>query len=72
MLELTALDRCDACGARAHHKATKPGLVGMELLFCNHHYREQRDVLLNEYWLIESDVLQSEPVPATELQNGNV
>lgn len=63
MLELTAEDRCDRCGARALHKATKVGAKS-ELLFCDHHYREQRDGLIRNYWLIESDSL-AEPVPAS-------
>jgi hypothetical protein len=61
MLELTAADRCDRCGAQAHHKATLP--KGGELFLCNHHYRENRDALLEQYWLIESDESPAEPVP---------
>jgi hypothetical protein len=34
---LTALDRCDYCGAQAYVKAT---LATGELLFCNHHAKE--------------------------------
>jgi hypothetical protein len=64
MFSPTAQDRCDTCGARAVHRATK---VVAELLFCNHCYREHRDALLEKYWLIESDELQSEPVAVTEL-----
>ncbi|MDR1440794.1 MAG: hypothetical protein LBJ02_00105 [Bifidobacteriaceae bacterium] len=33
---LTALDRCDRCGARAYYRAT---LMSGELLFCGHHGR---------------------------------
>jgi hypothetical protein len=62
MLTLTALDRCDRCGARAYHKATKAGEPS-ELLFCKHHHREHRDGLLNSYWLIESDESPVEPQP---------
>lgn len=54
MREFLAVDRCDRCGAQAKHSATKPG--HHELLFCDHHYREQRDALLSQYWLIESNV----------------
>lgn len=36
--ELTALDRCDRCGAAARVRAVLPS--GGELLFCNHHARE--------------------------------
>jgi hypothetical protein len=35
---LTALDRCDRCGAQAYIRATLP--VGGELLFCAHHGRK--------------------------------
>ncbi len=35
---LTALDRCDRCGAQAYVRATLP--VGGELLFCAHHGRQ--------------------------------
>lgn len=63
MLELTAKDRCDRCGAQAHNVARKPGKP--DLLFCNHHYNEHRDALLGQYWLIESDVSPTEPVPAS-------
>lgn len=41
---LTALDRCDACGAaalvRVHMKAT-----GLELLFCGHHMKKNQAAL---------------------------
>lgn len=63
MREFLATDRCDRCGARAAHAAHKAGKP--ELLFCNHHYRDHRDALLNDYWLIESDVSPAEPVPAS-------
>ena len=62
MREFLAIDRCDRCGAQAKHAAVKPGFT--ELLFCNHHYREHRDALLDAYWTIESDVSRAEPVPA--------
>jgi len=34
---LTALDRCDYCGAQAYVRAT---LATGELFFCNHHAKE--------------------------------
>lgn len=40
---LTALDRCDRCGAQAYVRATLAG--GAELLFCAHHNREHGDKL---------------------------
>lgn len=36
--ELTAVDRCDRCGAAARVRAVLPS--GGELLFCGHHARE--------------------------------
>lgn len=36
--ELTALDRCDRCGAAAQVRAVLAS--GGELLFCGHHARE--------------------------------
>lgn len=35
---LTAVDRCDRCGAAARVRAVLPS--GGELLFCNHHARK--------------------------------
>lgn len=40
---LTALDRCDKCGAAAMVRAT---LLNGELLFCGHHGREVKDKLV--------------------------
>lgn len=62
MHEFLAIERCDRCGAQAHHIATKPGFT--ELLFCNHHYNENRDKLTENYWLIESDLSPTAPRPA--------
>lgn len=62
MLNLTAQDRCDRCGARAAYVATKPGLA--DLMFCGHHYRAHKDKLIEQYWLIETDETQAEPVEA--------
>lgn len=39
---LTALDRCDSCGAQAYVRVT---LASGELLFCAHHAAEFRDKL---------------------------
>ncbi|MGZ4438733.1 MAG: DUF7455 domain-containing protein [Nocardioidaceae bacterium] len=38
---LTALDRCDRCGAQAYLRVELTG--GGELLFCAHHGREHGD-----------------------------
>ena len=40
---LTALDRCDRCGAQAYLRVELTG--GGELLFCAHHAREHGDKL---------------------------
>ena len=41
--ELTALDRCDSCGAQAYVRAT---LESGELYFCAHHATAYRESLL--------------------------
>ena len=43
--ELTALDRCDACGAAAKVIAT---LLNGELMFCGHHARKSRETLTKQ------------------------
>ena len=40
---LSALDRCDRCGAQAYVRVELNG--GAELLFCAHHAREHEDKL---------------------------
>ncbi|WP_448074104.1 DUF7455 domain-containing protein [Georgenia yuyongxinii] len=40
--ELTAQDRCDACGAQAYVRVQ---LEAGELLFCAHHARKHADAL---------------------------
>jgi hypothetical protein len=40
---LTAMDRCDRCGAQAYVRALLPN--GLELLFCAHHNRQHSSVL---------------------------
>lgn len=35
---LTAMDRCDRCGAQAYVRATM--ISGSELLFCAHHWHD--------------------------------
>lgn len=41
--ELTAIDRCDRCGAQAYLRVHLKG--GGELMFCAHHAREHSDKL---------------------------
>lgn len=40
---LTAVNRCDRCGAQAYLRAD---LSGSELLFCAHHARDNREALV--------------------------
>jgi hypothetical protein len=40
---LTAMDRCDRCGAQAYVWALLPN--GLELLFCAHHNRQHSSAL---------------------------
>ncbi|NUT59475.1 MAG: hypothetical protein HOQ00_11630, partial [Agromyces sp.] len=40
--ELTALDRCDACGAQAYIRVV---VASGELLFCAHHGRKHQEKL---------------------------
>jgi hypothetical protein len=40
---LTAMDRCDRCGAQAYVRALLPS--GLELLFCAHHNRQHSSAL---------------------------
>lgn len=44
MSTLTAMDRCDRCGAQAKHRyVRKPGDKG--LMFCQHHTNKHREAL---------------------------
>jgi hypothetical protein len=40
---LTAIDRCDRCGAQAYVRATM--ISGSHLLFCAHHWHENQSAL---------------------------
>ena len=42
---LTAVDRCDRCGAQAYVRVLLPS--GLELLFCAHHNRQYASALAN-------------------------
>lgn len=55
--EMTAHDRCDRCGAQAfvetaHQKSN--------LLWCFHHYKEHKDILLSQ--VIRENLAALEPV----------
>lgn len=56
---LTALDRCDSCGAQAYVRAT---LASGELLFCAHHGARFREKLEGQLlaWHDESSRLSTE------------
>jgi hypothetical protein len=41
--ELTVVDRCDRCGARAYVRVLLPN--SLELLFCAHHSRQHASAL---------------------------
>jgi hypothetical protein len=63
---LTAVDRCDRCGAQAYLRVSLQG--GGELLFCAHHAREHGDKLreIAAYVHDETDKLANTPTIATE------
>lgn len=58
---ITALDRCDACGAqtlyRVHRPPTKerPTLMGV-LEFCGHHYRKHEPTLAARGWTVATQL----------------
>ena len=60
---LTAMDRCDRCGAQAYLRVTERG---GELLFCAHHAREHGDKLreVAEHFHDETDKLADTPATA--------
>lgn len=63
---LTAVDRCDRCGAQAYLRVSLKG--GSELLFCAHHAREHGDKLreIAAYVHDETDKLADTPAAATD------
>lgn len=54
VIEFTAQDRCDGCGAQAYTLAAHEEFG--ELLFCGHHSREHRIKLFQEGWSISDDL----------------
>lgn len=52
MVEFKATDRCDRCGAQAYSMARKGD---MEILFCIHHRRENKEALLNQGFEVIDD-----------------
>jgi hypothetical protein len=67
--ELTAVDRCDRCGAQAYLRVELSG--GGELLFCAHHGREHGDKLreIAVHVHDETDRLHDTPVTATDVES---
>lgn len=60
---LTAVDRCDRCGAQAYVRATM--LSGSELLFCAHHWNENEVALRAVGATIYDESDRLTEVPAT-------
>ncbi|TKK87110.1 hypothetical protein FDA94_18460 [Herbidospora galbida] len=60
---LTALDRCDRCGAQAYIRATLP--VGAELLFCAHHGRQHVAALRDKGAEIQDESARLSTTPAS-------
>ena len=62
---LTALDRCDRCGAQAYLRVELQS--GGELLFCAHHAREHGDELRKIAATVvdETHKLGTPPTPST-------
>ena len=61
---LTAVDRCDRCGARAYVRVVLPG--GGELLFCAHHGRAHHDALRAVEASIQDETRELEATPGGE------
>ena len=60
--ELTAMDRCDRCGAQAYVRTTLAS--GSELLFCSHHWRQNEDRLREIAVSIQDETGRLGEVPA--------
>ncbi|KRF17328.1 hypothetical protein ASG90_08520 [Nocardioides sp. Soil797] len=63
---LTALDRCDRCGAQAYLRVELAS--GLELLFCAHHAREHDEKLREVAVTVvdETHKLQDKPTVETD------
>jgi hypothetical protein len=59
--QLTAIDRCDRCGAQAYVRASLPS--GGELLFCGHHGKEYASGLKAVEALIHDETSRLQPTP---------
>lgn len=54
LIEFTALDRCDRCGAQAYTLAKRDDMP-TELMFCLHHSKRYREIMMDEGWTIVDD-----------------
>jgi hypothetical protein len=62
--QLTALDRCDRCGAQAYVRVILA--AGGELLFCGHHFREHEARLRPLSLDVQDETAKLvDPAPAT-------
>nr|WP_221475337.1 hypothetical protein [Sphaerisporangium rubeum] len=60
---MTAVDRCDRCGAQAYIRASLP--VGGELLFCAHHGRRHVAALRDKGAEIQDESARLSETPST-------
>jgi hypothetical protein len=58
---LTAVDRCDRCGAQAYVRVLLPSRL--ELLFCAHHNRQYSSALANIAVEIQDETMRLACVP---------
>lgn len=61
---LTALDRCDRCGAQAYLRVELAS--GLELLFCAHHAREHDEKLREVAVTVVDETHKLQDKPAVE------
>ena len=65
---LTALDRCDRCGAQAYVRVTLA--AGGDLLCCGHHFREHEERLRPLAADVQDETRKlTEPATATSLDD---
>jgi hypothetical protein len=62
---LAAMDRCDRCGAQAYVRATM--VSGSELLFCAHHWHDNKTKLRAVADSIHDETERLDDVPSTAL-----
>ncbi len=60
---LTAVDRCDRCGAQAYVRAVLAS--GSDLLFCAHHWHANEDALRDIAIDVHQELHRLADVPAT-------